>query len=78
MTYPDWEWGPDWCAIHHRPEAYKAWFVCGECLHSFRWRASLWARHLGIWWQLGRWRALRHLFDRPSRVATCPLCAHDF
>lgn len=68
----------DWCAYHHRDERYRYWFACGECLHAYRWPASLWIRHLLIWWRLdGPRGVLRHLGDRPSKIATCPLCAHD-
>lgn len=74
------QWSGDWCAYHCRDERYAYWMACGECLHAYRWPASLWWANLSLRVRLnlrGGWR-LWGLVERPSRVRVCPLCAHDF
>lgn len=77
---PEWpdQWA-DFCAFHNRDEKYRYWLACGECLHAFRWPASMWWANLRKRAQLNLrgGRRMWGIFERPSKVWVCPLCAHD-
>jgi hypothetical protein len=70
------------CWWHQRDEpATRPYLICGECFHTYRTRAHLWAAHQwglkDLGWK-GVWRNIRRsLVTPPSRVWFCPHCTHN-
>ena len=82
---PEWMPGPDYCYSCNRDEPLSGhdYQVCGECFHVYRTRLHLLWDHAKIvfglcsWWRRIPWK-LASAFIRPSRIFSCPRCAHDF
>ncbi len=77
------------CFSHHidEPVDRKSSFVCFECGHSFKSNFNLWRENLKLEWVLGRQfssptvqivNMFHAAMKTPSKIYTCPFCAHDF